>query len=68
MRLRIRAAHHSRSMEDEARTILRTVLSDETPTTRNLAASIRARFQALGGIDLILPPREPMRAPPERGK
>lgn len=67
-RLRVRAAHHSRSMEDEARNILRAALAGEATTPRNLADAIRARFQPLGGIDLRLPAREPMRAPPKPGK
>jgi plasmid stability protein len=67
-RLRVRAAHHSRSMEDEARNILRAALANEATTPRNLADAIRARFQPLGGIDLRLPAREPMRAPPKPGK
>jgi plasmid stability protein len=67
-RLRVRAAHHSRSMEDEARNILRAALTDAATTPRNLADAIRARFQPLGGIDLRLPAREPMRAPPKPGK
>jgi plasmid stability protein len=68
VRLRVRAAHHSRSMEDEARNILRAALAAEAATSRNLADAIRARFQPLGGIDLRLPAREPMRAPPKPGK
>jgi plasmid stability protein len=67
-RLRVRAAHHSRSMEEEARNILRAALTDAATTPRNLADAIRARFQPLGGIDLRLPAREPMRAPPKPGK
>ncbi|MFN0304507.1 MAG: FitA-like ribbon-helix-helix domain-containing protein [Burkholderiales bacterium] len=64
-RLRVRAAHHSRSMEDEARNILRATLAMESVTPRNLADVIRSRFQPLGGMDLTLPAREPMRAPPK---
>ena len=67
-RLRVRAAHHKRSMEDEVRNILRTALSEEAPTRRNLAEAIRRRFQPLGGVKLELPPREPMRDPPKPGK
>jgi plasmid stability protein len=64
-RLRVRAAHHSRSMEDEARTILRQALSDEGSPSVDLAKAIRKRFQALGGVELRLPAREPMREPPK---
>ena len=31
----------------------------------NLAEAIRARFAPLGGVELELPPREPMRDPPD---
>ena len=64
-RLRIRAAHNKRSMEEEARNILRAALARKAPTPRNLAEAIRRRFEPLGGVELQLPPREPMRAPPE---
>jgi antitoxin FitA len=62
-RLRIRAAGHGRSMEEEAREILREVVGEER-RSQNLAAAIRARVAPLGGVDLVLPPREPMREPP----
>lgn len=62
-RLRIRAAGHGRSMEEEAREILREVVGEER-RSQNLAAAIRARVAPLGGVDLDLPPREPMRDPP----
>jgi len=62
-RLRIRAAEHGRSMEEEAREILRQVVGQERPA-HNLAAAIRARIAPLGGVELDLPPREPMRQPP----
>lgn len=64
-RLRVRAAHRRRSMEEEARQILREVLSTEEKTAGNLADMIRARFAATGGVDLGIPPREPMREPPK---
>jgi len=62
-RLRIRAAVHGRSMEDEARDILRTALSTEVSRARDLGQAIRERFAALGGVDLPEAPREPIRAP-----
>jgi antitoxin FitA len=62
-RLRVRAAEHGRSMEEEAREILRQVVGQEKPA-HNLAAAIRARVAPLGGVDLELPRREPMREPP----
>ena len=67
-RLRVRAAHRQRSMEDEARNILRAALVEEESTPRNLAEAIRLRFRPLGGVDLLLPVREPMREPPKPGR
>lgn len=64
-RLRVQAAHHGRSMEEEAREILRTALVTARPGTRNLAESIRRRFSAFGGVELELPKRDPMRHPPD---
>ncbi len=64
-RLRVRAARHGRSMEEEARTLLRAALRDDTPPASNLADAIRARFRRLGGIELALPAREPIRDPPK---
>jgi antitoxin FitA len=66
-RLRVRAAEHGRSMEEEARDILRQVVGEGAPP-RNLAAAIRARVAPLGGVDLDLPTREPMREPPRFGR
>ena len=44
--------------------ILRAALNREAPRHGNLAAAIRACFAQSGGVDLELPPREPMRDPP----
>ena len=60
-RLRVRAAHHGRSMEQEARDILRSALSASPPAEGNLAASIQRRFAELGGVDLELPRRGALR-------
>ena len=58
-RLKLRAADHGRSMEEEARDILRQAVGRaSTPT--NLGETIHRRFAALGGIDLDLPQREAM--------
>ena len=62
-RLRVRAAEHHRSMEEEARLILREAVQQKK-APRNLADAIRARIAPLGGVDLELPPREPARDPP----
>ncbi len=67
--LRIRAAHHGHSMEQEAREILREALGSKKTTASgtNLAKSIRRRFAPLGGVRLPKTPREPVRKPPEFG-
>lgn len=67
-RLRVRAAHHKRSMEDEARNILRLALAEGGSMPRDLASAIRRRFKALGGVRLRVPRRGPMREPPKPGK
>ncbi len=64
-RLRVRAAHHKRSMEEEARIILRSALGEEPKAARNLADAIAARFRPLGGVELGQPEREPIREPPK---
>jgi plasmid stability protein len=67
-RLRVRAAQHGRSMEEEARTLLRAALGDDGASRGNLAEAIHARFRRLGGVELRLPAREPMRQPPKPGR
>jgi len=62
-RLRVQAAQHGRSMEDEARDILRTALSTERLRIGTLVDSIRARIEPLGGVELKIAPREAMREP-----
>lgn len=66
-RLRVRAAEHGRSMEEEAREILRQMVGEAAPP-RNLAAAIRARVVPFGGVDLDLPTREAMRESPRFGR
>lgn len=63
-RLRVRAAEHHHSMEEEVREILRMALREGGQRPTNLADSIRARIAPLGGVELELPPREPIREPP----
>jgi len=64
-RLRVRAAKHGRSMEEEARDVLRIVLSKEELAPANLFEAIRRRFAGIGPVDLPAQPREPMRDPPD---
>lgn len=63
-RLRVRAADNGRSMEEEVRVILREAVEPETGE-ENLAEAIHALFAPLGGVELELPPRGPMREPPK---
>lgn len=67
-RLRIRAAHNGRSMEEEAREILKAELVTQAVARRNLTQSIRQHIDATGGVDLALPRRPPVRRPPNLGK
>jgi len=64
-RLRMRAAGHGHSMEEEARTILRDAVNRGEAGPRNLAAFTRECFAPLGGVELELPTRGPMREPPD---
>lgn len=64
-RLRLRAAQQGHSMEQEARSILRSALQAEPLSGQSLVDSIRAMVEPYGGIELELPVREPMREPPD---
>lgn len=66
-RLRVRAAHRRRSMEDEVRHILRAALSQEPTESANLGEAIQRRFRAVGGVELKFPKRAPIRKPPRVG-
>ncbi|MDP9135968.1 MAG: plasmid stabilization protein [Actinomycetota bacterium] len=56
-RLRVRAAENGRSMEAEARAILRSTLVGGGGPDDRLGSRIRERFAGLGGDDLELPSR-----------
>jgi len=64
-RLRVRAAHHGRSMEEEAREILKAGLTPEPASRLNMAQSIRRIMEPLGGVELALPARQEVRKPPK---
>lgn len=66
-RLRVQAARHGRSMEEEARCVLRDALSAKLSagTGASWVADIRALVKPFAGIELELPPREPAREPPD---
>lgn len=51
-------------MEEEAREILKGALLGEAPQVQDLARAIRRHIEPLGGVELNLPPREPVRRPP----
>ena len=61
--LRVRAANHNRSMEEEARIILRDALKD-VDEKRGLGSLIHKRFMSAGGVELPPPVRnQPARKP-----
>lgn len=63
-RLRIRAAEHGRSMEEEAREIIRQAVGQPS-APKSFGHSIHQRFAALEGIDVAPKGRTPMRAAPD---
>jgi len=67
-KLRVRAASHGWSMEEEARRILQAGLRAKGVPRLNLAESIRRHVEPLGGVELALPPRGPVRRPPALAK
>lgn len=62
-KLKIRAAMNGRSMEQEAREILKNVLAQTPKRRSNLAERIHEIFAPLGGVELERLPREPVRDP-----
>jgi plasmid stability protein len=52
-------------MEEEAREILKAGLGEKDAPKLNLAAAIRRRIEPLGGVELKILPRQPMRPPPK---
>lgn len=62
-RLRIRAVENGRSMEEEARIILREAVDLKPTPTKGLGAAFHELFKPFGGVELDIPPREPMRDP-----
>ena len=64
-RLRKRAAGHGRSMEQEARLILADAVEREAAPTKGLGTALHELFKPFGGVELEVPPREPMREPPQ---
>ncbi len=67
-KLQLRAASHGRSMEEEARAILRAGLKAKNVPPPNLAQSIRKYVEPFGGVELELPARESIRPSPKLAK
>ena len=59
-RLRIQAAEHGRSMEEEARNILRQALPTEQTPAMGFATAFNALFRKHGGVDLEVVARDPI--------
>ena len=66
LRLQARAAKHGHSIEAEARDILHAALNEGevTSSPRNLYEAIRDLVEPLGGMDLVIAPRRPVRQSP----
>lgn len=64
-KLRMRAAQNGRSMEEEARQIIERDLAAPPQDEANLAEAIHRLFAPLGGVELELMPRQPVRDPPD---
>ena len=62
-RLRVRAGDNGRTMEEEARLILRDAVWRK-PSSRNLTSISGSHFGPTNGVDLELPPREHGRESP----
>ncbi len=67
-KLRVRAAQHGRSMEDEVRAILRAALAKEEAAEHDLGTAIRRRFARFGDLKLEPLPRGTMRELPSFDK
>ena len=65
--LKARARRHRRSLEEEARELLRAAIAREASGGETLPAIAERLFGAERGIDLDLPPREQERERPQLG-
>ena len=63
-RLSVRAAERGRTIEEEARVILKTVLEGNPPSEKGFGTALHEIFMSAGGVDLAIPERDPMREPP----
>ena len=65
LKLRLRAASRNRSMEEEARQILRAALTDVPASRGSFVERVKSRFEGLGDVVLPVERREPVRQPLE---
>ncbi len=63
-KLKVIAAQHGVSMEEEVRRILRDAIQPKSQK-KGLGSRIHKRFAEVGGIDLELPERKPVRQAPD---
>ncbi|MCY4615426.1 MAG: plasmid stabilization protein [Chloroflexi bacterium] len=67
-RLRVRAAKHGRTVEQEACAVLRDALGSgdapPEPPPEKLGTAMQELFKPFGDVVLPIPPREPPRDPP----
>ena len=68
--LRMRAASHGVSMEQEVRNILQSTLAQDASQDSGLSFAMRIhqRFKGLGGDDFVLPERSTVRPAPDFSK
>ena len=61
--LRLRAAENGRMLEEEVRIILKQAVAHKKQPD-NIGEAIHSHFKHLGGVELELPTRKPIREPP----
>ena len=62
-KIRLRAVENGRSMEEEIRTILHHAPAEDPIPEKGLGTTIHRLFKAASGIELDIPPRQPVREP-----
>lgn len=60
-KLKVMAAQHGLSMEEQTRQIIREAVLGKRKKEKGLGSRIHQRFAKVGGIDLELPTRSPVR-------
>lgn len=61
-KIRVLAAQHGHSMEEEVRRILNRAVNQDDDT--GLGTFISDQFKEIGGVELEIPPRSPVRPAP----